>query len=110
MTYYTNCGNSNALLTKRQAERIHAKRRAKERFNMELTPEMRDKIIGKIRQGKAILVERQSLRTSKYMLVVSDQLVLVIYDKNRHEIVTLLEPNKQQVKLAQERDKLYPGI
>jgi len=59
-------------------------------------------MIGKIQNGQTVLVEKRSLRTAVHMMVVSHQLMLVVYDKDRHEIVTLLKPEKKHILLARQ--------
>ena len=99
MAYYAS-GPNGGKPTKKAAERIHAKERAQKRFRLNLTREVRGKMIGKIQSGQTVLVEKRSLRTAVHMMVVSNQLMLVVYDKYRHEIVTLIKPEKKHILLA----------
>src|SRR5438045_2427999 len=75
---------------KAKAQRRHARRRALERFGLELNRKHLREIVGAIQAQKAELIRQQSLRVSLYRTWVLDQEVFVIYDRRRKEIVTFL--------------------
>jgi hypothetical protein len=75
------------------AQKKHAKRNALKRFNVPLTKEVRAFIMEQIRTGKAITIERRSLRTPLKLVKLPDgRLARVVYDKLRHTIVTFIKP------------------
>ena len=76
--------------SKKEAERKHSKRRAYERYNFELTKEMRSRIIGIIRNQKASFLGRTSRNRTIWMVELDRKFFKVVYDKKRHELVTFL--------------------
>lgn len=70
--------------------RSHAKRRAFERYGMSLNRKDIDEMVHQIQSGKAIFIEKQSIRVSKFAVVVRDTKMVAIYDKVRKTIVTVL--------------------
>jgi hypothetical protein len=71
--------------------RRHARRRAAERYGLQLGRSTRTEIVGLIANSQATLVERQSLRVAVYDVTMADgYLVRVVYDRKRHELVTFL--------------------
>lgn len=87
----------NSYFTKTKGERIHSTKRFLERFNINLTLEKRERIIRKIQnrhiEKEAILIEKQTNRISLYDVIVENQVVRIVYDKIRKEIVTALHPD-----------------
>lgn len=75
--------------TKARAQRQHAKRRAAERYGIELTARRRREIIAGIHSHKYQFVERQSHRISVFLV----DGVRVVYDRQRKELVTFLPPD-----------------
>lgn len=75
----------------RQAQ--HAVRRAKERFDIDLTHEKRLQINGMIHEGQTRQVQRRSLRVSIHELIFEGKLIHVVYDHKRHTLVTFLMPD-----------------
>lgn len=78
---------------KKHCERIHAKRRAEERLGLKINREqyrlLRDRI--KARGPGVVLLEKQSLRRSKFAVTLDDgRTVPVIWDRKRNEIITFL--------------------
>lgn len=90
--------------TKAKAQKIHAAGRFNERYSIKLTQHVWDQILGKIKGGKARLIEKQSLRVKLYDVFVelnkndiinhliepSTIKVRVVYDKTRGTIVSAL--------------------
>lgn len=77
-------------MTKKESIRVHAKRRFVERAGVELTKALRRNLVASIRSGKAEFVERQSHRVTLFRVPVGAEKRVVVYDKTRGEIVTLL--------------------
>ncbi len=77
-------------MSKLLAQRAHAKRRAAERFGLNLTKEAQREIVSRIQNGKAKFLEKQSLRISLWLVDWNGTEMRVVYDKNRKSIVTCL--------------------
>jgi hypothetical protein len=79
-------------LTKAQAERVHAKKRAKERYNLDLNRFDLREIIQQISLKQAKLLENKTNRLALYQIDVKGISCKVIYDRQRKQIVTFLRP------------------
>jgi len=77
-------------LDKRKSERAHAKRRAKSRYALDFTKEIRNLFIRKIQSNEAKFLSKQSRRVSLFSLDHEEQKYVVVYDRQRGEIVTFL--------------------
>lgn len=77
-------------MKKSVCQRIHAKRRAEERYALELNRDDLRNIVQRIQQNQATHVEKQSHRVSVFDLTYNNIDVRVVYDKNRKTIVTFL--------------------
>jgi hypothetical protein len=75
---------------KQKAERVHAKRRAKSRYNLDFTKEVRRAFNTIIHNNKAKFLWRQSRRVSVFEVPYENKTYKVVYDKLRGEIVTFL--------------------
>lgn len=75
-------------------QRMHAKRRLKERYDIDYTPSLRTILINTIQRGNARFLRRTSNRTTVWRILIGSKSVICVYDKNRKEIVTFL-PNKK---------------
>ena len=75
---------------KQKAERVHAKRRAKSRYGLDFTKEVRRSFKTIIQSNKAKFVLRQSRRVSVFEIPYDNKTYKVVYDKLRGEIVTFL--------------------
>jgi predicted HTH domain antitoxin len=71
-------------------ERVHAKRRAKERYGIELNASSYEEINNIIRTGNAKLLKKQSLTRKLYEVRYRGILLKVAYDKARGQVVTFL--------------------
>lgn len=77
--------------SKKLAERAHARRRAFERYGINVGRATREQIIAQIRSGQSVYVRRSSLRVTVHDVTLSDGFkVRVCYDTQRGEIVTFL--------------------
>lgn len=83
------------LMNKKKAQRIHAKRRALERYGLEVTEEVRDNLKSKVARGDGVFLYRTSRRVSVWELTLEGNEYRIAYDKNRKEIITFL-PNDQR--------------
>lgn len=57
---------------------------------MHLTSEAEREIVGKIRGGRATFIRRQSNRVSLFGVIFAGQETVVVYDKSRGTVVTLI--------------------
>jgi hypothetical protein len=81
-------------VSKKAAERRHARRRAEERYGINAGPATRQEIARKIRGSKAKLIRRTSLNVAVYEVQLDDgPLVKVVWDRKRAEVVTFLPPD-----------------
>jgi len=80
--------------SKRNSLRSHARRRCAQRHGIVLDENRRRRIITAIQAGRARFIERQSNRITVWSVPYDDGALRVVYDK-RHEIVTVLPPDKE---------------
>lgn len=80
-------------MSKKIAQRIHAKRRAAERYGLALNKEQYDQMNELARS--ATVLERQSNRLTIRRIVMDGSPIRVVYDASRHQIVTFL-PQKRR--------------
>lgn len=91
--------------SKASAQYLHAKKRAQERYGLELTKESYLALCRDIQEGRGTCLGKQSNRLSvwKLQIVVHPEVARgpkmtivtsanVVYDKQRHTIVTFLPP------------------
>ena len=85
----------------------HAKKRAKERFGIQLNKEMRKKIINLIQTGDPACkcLNKVSRIRSEFQLTFEGKEYRVIYDRKRHGLVTFLPPLNEEQKKEQEKEK-----
>ena len=76
-------------MSKRKAQRRHAKRRARERLGIRLHDDLLIKMVRRIQAGEMEFHSRQSNRVSRYMDRIDGEHVLVVYDRHRKTIVTV---------------------
>jgi hypothetical protein len=79
-------------MKKRKAQLVHAKRRALERFGIELSRKSIERIVADIQAGRASFLRKQSGRVSLFEIELESCLMVVAYDKTRKSIVTCLLP------------------
>lgn len=80
-------------MNKKKAEQRHSKRRAQERYGLDLTKAIRDALRGKIKKQKGKFLYRRSRRVSVWQVTHQAETYKIVYDKQRKEIVTFL-PNE----------------
>ncbi len=80
------------LLSKAEAQRIHARERFRRRKNINFTDELHEEAVGRIRNQdpSAHFIEKRSNRISIWRLVIAGVECLVVYDAKRRNIVTVL--------------------
>jgi hypothetical protein len=71
-------------------QRIHAKFRAKQRYNIDLKDEEYDALCRQIQNKKSWFIERKSKRKTIHELVLQQKVVRVMYDNRRQTIATFL--------------------
>jgi hypothetical protein len=81
--------------TKADAQRSHARRRMAERYDLNLTPQVRTEIVAAIRSGRSTPVARQSNRVIVHDIAIRGETVRVVYDRKRAEIITVLPPGAE---------------
>lgn len=79
---------------KEQCQNVHARRRFIQRFGIPLTKELKAKLLDLIYAGHAQFIEKQSNRISLFDMNIPDNgtKIRVVYDKIRHNIVSVLYP------------------
>jgi len=78
---------------KAKSQRGHAKRRAKDRFDVHLSDPQLDAIVTDIQNNKLEFLERQSNRTTVWRGRLGDKAAIIVYDSQRKEIVTFIDPS-----------------
>lgn len=81
------------MASKQHCQIRHAKMRAMERFNLNLSDVQYKQMCSMIKQGKCKIIDKQSSRVSIHELNWEGKNLVVAYDKERHTIITFL-PNK----------------
>jgi len=79
--------------TKRHAQRLHAKRRAAERYGVNLNHALHVALVAAIQAGRATFVRRQSQRVSHFDVTLpTGATARVVYDRQRQVLITVLPP------------------
>jgi hypothetical protein len=76
--------------SKAKCQQAHARKRAMERYGIDLSRAKQEEIIGLIKANKAQFVEKQSNRITVFRVVLDDKMFRVVYDKQRKSLVTVL--------------------
>lgn len=79
-------------MNKKLAQRIHTKRRAAERYGLSLTTLQLKVLERQIREGRALLIERQSLTRALWLVDHEGQKIRVIHHKGRGIVTALPMP------------------
>ena len=77
--------------SKRKALRVHAKRRASERYGLVLNNDQLDELARMIHAGQSRRIEKQSHRVEVHRLTWQGRAMVVVYDCQRKQIVTFLD-------------------
>lgn len=83
-------------MSKAKNQRIHAKRRAEQRFGLTLSRADLNELVRQIQRGEAEFLARESNRVSRFRVRVRGASAEVIYDKQRKNIVTFFPPDTEQ--------------
>jgi len=79
-----------SLRSKKHAQRHHAKQRAYQRYGWNLNKHDLNLLAKRIQRGDGRFVERQSNRVTVWDIDINGETARVIYDSQRHQIVTFL--------------------
>lgn len=71
-------------------QRIHAKNRIYERYGITLNQQTYHSLVKQIQANKAVFVGRETPSRTKWIISYEGQQIPVIYDSNKHTIVTFL--------------------
>ena len=77
-------------MDKKASQRIHAKRRAFQRYGLVFTKAVRNDVKARIKNNKGKFLYRQSRRISVWQIDYDNKQLKVVYDTLRGEIVTFL--------------------
>lgn len=75
---------------KAQAQRAHAKNRAKERYGIDINRHDQRTLVDMIKTRQTVCLEIQSNRISIHKLKFKDTVIKIVYDKTRSTIVSFL--------------------
>jgi hypothetical protein len=75
---------------KRQSQKAHSIRRAKERYGVTISRRILRAFINKIQSGKSVFVSRASIRVTKHFVEYEGTVYLVAYDTNRKMVCSFL--------------------
>lgn len=93
--------------TKASCQKIHAKKRAAERFGIDFTKEVRKYFLACIHgrvKSDIVLWKRQSNRTVQYLMTYEGKVVYFAFDRERQNIVTFLFPSEDAINFMKERN------
>lgn len=93
-------------MNKSKAQVIHAKRRAKQRYNISLNAGNYKALIKRVHNQKAQILYRQSLRISIKMIEYENKNLYFVYDNKRKKIVTFLTEDQLDKKAIEEYKNL----
>jgi len=77
---------------KEVAQRFHAKKRARQRYGIDLPTVVQAAIVKRIQRGQGRWLKTQSNRVTHWAVEWEGQTIPVVYDKIRKQIVTVLPP------------------
>jgi hypothetical protein len=101
--------------TKKAAQERHSRERAFKRYGIELDEEKYRRLCNSIRylgsthrkrKYDVELIEKKSLTRSIYKVYYEDQILVVVYDKSRSSIETILPPNCREIKRHEKENKI----
>lgn len=104
--------SSGKKMTKGMSDAVHAKRRARQRYNINLNRHDYNLLCDKIRNGKATYLEKQSNTISHWLVNYVDEngketTLKAVYSKNTGKIRTFLpyeKPKVRPLKPVQDKD------
>lgn len=80
----------NTASQKQVAQRIHAKKRAAQRYGLVLNRGQLRQIVQLIQEERGVFLERQSLRVTLWQIEWEGRLCKVVYDSQRKNVVSFL--------------------
>lgn len=87
-------------MNKKRALRIHAKRRALDRYGVALNRFQLKDLVDCIKEGNGRYIKHHSKRVSEWELKYEGKTFRVLYDTSRHEIITFLPLRVKKEKIA----------
>lgn len=92
---------------KKIKQRIHAKQRLEERYDLKLNRHDIKVLVSKIQCGNARFIRKQSNRVTHWMVNYLGKEIHLVYDKKRQNIITALtKGNNMPAKLQKELDTI----
>ena len=83
--------------TKAECQKLHALRRAAERYGAQLTGADLGRMVALIQSNQSTFVSRTSLRAVKHIVPYKGIDYLVVYDHNRCTIASFLPPDAKEL-------------
>jgi hypothetical protein len=77
-------------MTKSESLRRHAKKRARERYQLDINKFAYKSLVDDILSGRAQKIERQTHRVTTYLIQIEGAQYPIAFDKLRKEIITFL--------------------
>ncbi len=78
------------MVNKKKSQKIHARKRASQRYGMNFGPIRLNRAIEQIRNNEVIILERSSSSKKVFLVELDEEFCPVVYDNKRKEIVTFL--------------------
>lgn len=75
---------------KKKSQYQHAQKRASERYGLTVGHKTYEELCRKIQKHDCVFLEKQSNRVTMFAVCIEGEWMPVIYDKDRHSIVTFL--------------------
>lgn len=91
--------------SKALSEKKHALKRAKQRYDLSLTSREYKELVAKILRGECKSLYKQSNRVNIKSIVYKEQELFLVYDKERHRIVTFLDKEMVDMDLASQAEE-----
>lgn len=91
--------------TRKYMQRDHFYKRMSERFGIRVTKNDLSNLKAQITSDKSIFIEKTSNRVSLHGVKFNDTLLIVVYDKNRNELVTVLPKEDQLYKIFEVKNE-----
>jgi hypothetical protein len=76
--------------TKRESQIYHAKKRARQRFGLNLSEHQLEELARDVQAQKFKFLERQSQRITVWLATIEEMEVVVVYDNKRQSVTTLI--------------------
>lgn len=89
---------------KSQSERIHFKRRLRERYGIRINRNAYRELVDRVLLGETTYIFKQSNTRTIHRMIICNKSVIVVYDSMRRELVTALPPD-----LTEEDIRNYHG-